>query len=323
MRIASIWAAWALALSTCLSATAQSLLDAPELDARGAYLQEMKAPLSFFKSGRLISFQTAETEPQGQLNFRVAHRFGNIATPGTTYHTLFGLDQVADIWLGLDYGLTDRWQVGIARAKGAGPLNELWTASTKLRLPGDELAGMPIRLAVAANATYSTQTADPFVPGKELSAGPFARRGTYFAQFLAAAVPTERLVVQLAPAWVWRNYVAPGDANGLLFLPLSARLKVSKRFSLTAEYAPLLAASGTEFRGGTTFWKNSVSTWYAPLNLGLEMETGGHVFQISLSNTGGLLENDMLPYNPYAWEKGAFRMGFAILRGFQVGKRRG
>ena len=145
-------------------------------------------------------------------------------------------------------------------------------------------------------------------------------------QLLAAAAPKGRFTFQIAPAFVWRNYTAFNDANGLFFLPISTRFKVSQRFSLTTEYAPLIGSAGSQFRGAPVFWGNGgtgVSSWYAPLNLGLELETGGHVFQISLSNSAGLVENDMLVYNPNNWGNGGFRMGFAIMRAFQLRKQKG
>lgn len=313
----------ALAALSTLSVQAQSLLDEPELNEKTAWLEEMKAPLAFFKSTRLLTLPTVETAPKGQLDTRVAHRFGDAATKGTTYHTLFGLDQASDIWLGVDYGMTDRWQVGLARVKGAGQLHELWSASSKLRLPGDRIGNMPIRLALAGNLTFSTQTANPFSStDKPMNEGPFARRLTYFGQLLAAASPHRNFIVQVAPSWVWRNYTGTTDANGLLFLPVSTRFKVTKRFSITAEYAPMLASTSTGDWDGPVFWKRKDGNWFAPLQLGLEMETGGHVFQISLSNSSGLLENDMLPYSTAQWGNGGFRMGFAIMRGFQLGGKK-
>jgi hypothetical protein len=281
----------------------------------------MKEPLAFFKSQRLINFNTVETVLRGELNTRVAHRFGNAATKGTNVHTLFGLDQARDIWIGADYGITNNLQVGLARVKGAGSLGELWTTSAKLRLPGNTLGNMPIRMAVAGNTTICTQEKDPFVTdGPSLNNSPFARRVSYMGQFLFAAAPTGRLVLQLAPTWVWRNYVGINDANGLLALPISVRLKMNKRFSLTAEYAPLISASSSEYRGGTVFWSGKNSSWYAPLCVAAELETGGHVFQLSLTNSSGLLENDLLAYSTERWNNGGFRMGFAIMRGFQVKK---
>jgi hypothetical protein len=174
-------------------------------------------------------------------------------------------------------------------------------------------------MAIAGNATYSTQIRDPFI-NDSLTKEPFARRGSYMAQFLFAIAPKGRFVFQIAPTYVWRNYVDINDANGLLALPISGRFKVTKRFSLTAEYSPLLSASSTESRGGRVFWKSSNGSWYAPLLVAAELETGGHVFQISLSNSRGMLENDLIPYSGSRWGDGGFRMGFAVMRGFQVMK---
>jgi len=302
------------------SASAQSLLDDAPQDARAARMEFMKAPLSFFKSQRLINFNTSETVPKGELSTRVAHRFGNAATKGTNIHTLFGLDVATDIWIGADYGITDHLQVGLARVKGAGNLGEQWTTSGKLRLPINKLGNLPVRMAFAGNVTASTQEKDPFVTGESLNNSPFARRVSYMGQFIIAVAPKGPLVLQLAPTWVWRNYVGLQDANGLLALPISARVKITKRLSVTAEYAPLLAASSANYRGESVFGKGKNGSWYAPLCVAAEVETGGHVFQLSLTNSSGLLENDLIPYSTQRWGNGGFRLGFAIMRGFQLVK---
>ena len=72
---------------------------------------------SSWKSTYLINFHTSETEKKGVLDFRIAHRFGNIDGLNGGGHTLYGLDQSSNIRFSFDYGLTDDLQVGIGRSK--------------------------------------------------------------------------------------------------------------------------------------------------------------------------------------------------------------
>ena len=313
MRIAKTLIMMLVLLSTAFPATAQSLLDSVSVPISAA------ADIygNTFKSPHLIASPTVETLPRGDLSFRVAHRFGDMATPGTGYHTLFGLDQARDILLALEYGLTDRLSVGIGRAKGDGAFNELWHATLRRRLlvQGVDYAS-PVSVSLYGNMAYSTQRADPFNPENKLEGGPIARRASYVLQAQVARRFAGKFSLQLSPTWLWRNYVSQGDANGLLSLGILTRYSLTKRFSLTAEYFARLAASRPTAQGSSVFWRGAGGQYYAPLSLGLELETGGHVFSISLSNTAGLLENDYLAYNKSNWFDGQFRMGFAIFRVF-------
>ena len=67
---------------------------------------------SAFKAGRVINVQSPQTSGKGEMNFIIAHRFGRISDG---WYDLFGLDN-AQMRMGLDYGLTDQLQVGVARS---------------------------------------------------------------------------------------------------------------------------------------------------------------------------------------------------------------
>ena len=67
---------------------------------------------STFKAGRIINVQSPETSGKGEMNFIIAHRFGRISDGA---YALWGLDN-AQMRMGLDYGITDRLQVGVARS---------------------------------------------------------------------------------------------------------------------------------------------------------------------------------------------------------------
>ncbi len=59
-------------------------------------------------------------------------------------------------------------------------------------------------------------------------------------------------------------------------------------------------------------------TYYDPLTVGVEFNTGGHVFRILFSNSAGFTESQFIPYTNSTWSNGGFRLGFAFGRLFKM-----
>lgn len=85
-------------------------------------------------------------------------------------------------------------------------------------------------------------------------------------------------------------------------------MKLTKRMSINAEYNYL--------RG-----KPIVSTAiYNSLSLGLDMETGDHVFQFVFTNSDGMAAPYYLGKTAGSWRKGDIYFGFHIFRVFNLKK---
>src|SRR4051812_5869507 len=69
-----------------------------------------------FESPRLILSQTTETVRRKNLNFMIIHRFGDFAGKQGGGQYFFGLDAIADVYIGLQYGLTDNLNIQIGRS---------------------------------------------------------------------------------------------------------------------------------------------------------------------------------------------------------------
>ena len=65
-----------------------------------------------FKTNRVINLHSLESTARGVLDIKISHRFGFIN--GGLYE-LFGLDN-ANIRIGADYGITDRFTIGLGRS---------------------------------------------------------------------------------------------------------------------------------------------------------------------------------------------------------------
>jgi len=288
-----------------------------------------------FKTSTVVTAHSVEMCKKHALDFRITHRFGDIAaTNADNIHTLFGFDQAQDIGILFDYGVTDDLTVGTSRMKGAGDLTELWSLNIKYRiLKQTKDFKTPVTITLFGNTVISSElsSGDPstinYFPSNNYHG--FSNRLTYLAQSMIATKATDWLSIQLSPTFLWRNNVAYNDKNGMFALGLLWRAKFNQRMCLIFEYFTPIRKQGVddwEFFPMLRGIKNSSTTTninYPDLEIGLEFETGGHVFHVNFSNTAGILENDFLAYNPHNWLQGQFRLGFDISRTFQLDKKGG
>src|SRR5690606_20033546 len=113
-----------------------------------------------FKSGSLINLKTTETIHRNELDFKVDHRFGDIAGSAGGSKNFFGLDNSSDIRIGLDYGLLDNLTIGIARAKGATEIRQLYEANLKYRFLEQTVDNsVPVSIAFFGSTTVSAMEA--------------------------------------------------------------------------------------------------------------------------------------------------------------------
>ena len=260
-----------------------------------------------FKDSRVISVQSAETLPARKMDFRVSHRFGDLAGSNGGWETFYGLENATDILIGFDYGATDRLTVGLSRSKGAGPLRRLVNGFVKYKLIGQGIeGGAPITFTLLGGASMST--AKRIDDHELLSSFPkTAHRLVYNVQGLIARKFSERFSMQISPGYIHRNYVPQNDENGLFSLGVAARLQLTKVFGLIADTTIPFSSLRTTDQG-----------YYLPLGFGLEVDTGGHVFQLNLTNTTGLEATDYIPNTRSNWADGQFRLGFTISRLFNL-----
>ena len=281
-----------------VKATAQ---DVPAQDDLLALAEADSTGISFtsatFKATRIINGHSVETLPQKELLFLIQHRFGTL---NSGVYNLFGLDQ-STIRLALEYGLTDQVSVGLGRSS----LEKTYDGYLKYKLLRQQgkNGGSPVTAtAFVSTAIKTLEVTDP--EHKDL----FSSRLTYTYQLLLARKFSERLSLQLSPTLVHRNLVAAAaDENDVYALGAGGRYKITKRTSFNAEYFYLLP--------GTT-----ADTFKNALSLGFDIETGGHVFQLHVTNAQGMIEKFFIPETRGAWQNGDIYFGFNISRIFDLNR---
>jgi predicted porin len=251
-----------------------------------------------FKGTKIINFQSVETPGKKVLEFMIQHRFGDINGGANSF---FGLDNGATIRFGLGYGITDRLEVGIGRTS----LEKLVDGYVKYRLMKQTLKkGIPVSITLMG-ATYVTNVQDPDADLNGFDKYHyFSDRITYSFQTVIARKFSDRLSLQINPIYIHYNLVENiTDKNDALAMGLAGRYKFSKRMAVTLEY-------GLKYNSYTN------QTYYNTMGIGWEIETGGHVFQMFVTNSSGIVEPQYMTHTTTSWKDGGVRLGFNISRAF-------
>jgi len=259
-----------------------------------------------FKDTRVINTHSVEVLKQRQFDFRIGHRFGDLLGDRGGWKTFYGLEQAQDILFGFEYGITDQLTVSISRTKGAGPLKQLLNGGLKYRILHQTESEMPVSLTVLGLGTYSTMQKSSN-PDAVNNFSKSAHRLVYGGQVLIARKFSNRFSLQLTPSFIHRNVVPFGDDNNLFSIGLATRIQLTKVFGLLVDATIPFSDLRTSDNG-----------FYAPIGVGLEVDTGGHVFQINFTNATGMMETDYIPYTTSNWGDSEFRLGFTISRIFNL-----
>ena len=251
--------------------------------------------IATFKSGKIINLHTNEHVAVGNLELRISHRFGRL--DGGAYE-LWGLDE-STIRIGLDYGLSDRLAVGVGRNS----YKKIYDGFVKFSIASQKKEGFPISITgISSIAINSSRFVDPNRDNY------FRSRLTYVHQIVLARKFTSRLSLELVPSWVHFNLVSsPSDQSDIPVLAAGGRMKVSKRVSINAEYGYRIQLNNDAA---------NINDFYDSFSVGVDIETGGHVFQLQFTNSLPMFEMGFLTQTNDRWSGGGIHFGFNITREF-------
>jgi opacity protein-like surface antigen len=250
-----------------------------------------------FKSTRIINGHSIERMPEGQLDFRISHRFGELNTGA---YNLWGLDQ-ANIHFSLEYGITDWVMIGVGRGTYEKTYDGFLKFSLLRQSKGER--NMPVSLSWFSSSAINS------LKWEGTGTLNFWERVSYVHQLLIARKFNERFSLELNPTFIHRNMVDTElDPNDTWALGMGARFKLTKRFSLNAEYY-LVVPPINDYRSTKTF---------NPLSIGVDIETGGHVFTIMLTNSLAMIEKGFIGETTGDWGNGGIHLGFNISRVFAL-----
>lgn len=252
---------------------------------------------STFKSSRVINGHSIEMRDAGVLEFLISHRFGRI---NDGVQELFGLDE-SNIRFGLEFGLTEDLNIGVGRSS----FEKQYDGFIKYRFIKQQTGVKNIPISAVIFASIAINTLED-LPDRDLD---FTNRSNYTYQVLLARKFSPNFSVQLTPTLVHKNLVLREiDDNDLYSLGIGARQKISKRVAINAEYFYMLN-------------KPDGLGLYDALAIGVDIETGGHVFQLHITNSRAMIEQGFITETTGDFFDGDIHFGFNISRVFNLSNK--
>ena len=263
-----------------------------ELESLLGPIQEESFVINTFKSTRIVNNHSVEIFSPKQLDLRISHRFGRL---NSGLYELFGLDQ-AKIRIGLEYGLMKNCMIGFGRST----FNKSYDGYLKYVLlkQRDGTKNNPISLV--SLSSFSLNSLKKNQPNY-----PFSGRFSYANQLMIASKINSQLSLQLMPTLIhWNMVESNDDLNTIFVIGAGFRYLISKSISINSEY----------------FYRafHDATNYYNSFSIGLDIETGGHVFQLHLTNSMGMDEANFMTRTLNSWHEGGVHFGFNISREFNL-----
>lgn len=261
--------------------------------------------LSVFKGNRLMNSQTTEQPAKQTMQFIISHRFGRI---GGGYKEFFGLD-ASNIRIGVEYGIIDNLSVGLGRSS----FEKTFDGYLKWRIIRQQKGRWNIPITITAFTSMAIKSNDWADPARHNF---ISSRFFYTYQLIISRKFGDWVSLELLPTLVHRNLVATvKDKNDVFALGAGISVRASRRVRFNAEYYYVFPKQIVSSYNNEKVRNN--------LSIGVDIETGGHVFQISLSNSQGMIEKNFVTETTGNWFPKKFKdfgvqLGFNITRGFII-----
>ena len=254
-------------------------------------IEEPTYASAVFKGLKVINFESTKLVAKKGFNFIVSHRFGTVKKG---FQNLFGLDE-AVTHLNFVYGLSDNINISASRSSN----QKIYEVATKFRLVNQQAGKIPFTVVGYTSVLANTSLETDNLPKLE-----FKHRLSYVAQLLVSRKMNKNLSLILSPTFFHDNYLTDDfQDNSQYGVGFGGRYKLGKRWSLNTEYGMHLN------RSENSLYKN-------PFSIGVDLETGGHVFQLLFTNSQSMNTNGVFGTSTGEWGESDVYFGFNLARSF-------
>ncbi len=255
--------------------------------------KEKELETATFKGLQICNMQSTKMAGKKEWYFLVSHRFGDL-TQG--FENFFGLDD-ANTKIGGIYGICNWFSVSASRHT----YNKIYEVSAKYRFANQAANGFPVTIVGYNTMDINSELKTELYPNLE-----FSDRLAYTTQLLVSRKINDAFSIEMAPIYVHKNLYESGlDQSDLFLLGAGARYKFTKRMSINMEYAAKLNLD-----------EDINSPYQNPLTVGLDIDTGGHIFQLVFSNSQQMNDASFFSNAAGDWTGGSLYFGFNLYRVF-------
>ena len=246
--------------------------------------------ISTFKAIKIVNNQSTKQANNKELYLYVSHRFGSVAEG---INTLFGLD-IANTKIELLYGLSNNFQIGFSRES----LKKTYALNAKYNIT-NQSSKLPINSSLYASYNYNSSLDEDIYPNLSNS-----DRNLFFGQLLLSKSFSDKISLQLSPSFARKGFAETiFEQENNFILGVASSYRITNRLAFNIEYSANLD-------------RPEISPFNDVLSFGIDIETGGHVFQLLFSNTQTIDDVSVMTDAEGSWKDGEIYFGFNILRVF-------
>lgn len=259
---------------------------------------EIGSSLHLFHSSQTANLPTTEILEKGDFLFEISHRFGLISGG---YDELYGFDGPVKMRIALGYGLIDNVMITMGRSSVLDNLD----FAVKYKVMDFDSKTMPSALAINGGMALNSE------PSLKLEALNTNYMQYYFQIVYNVMFLDKKLGIGIVPSVVHNSYIFAGrqglSKKNTLTLGTYYQYHFTRLFSLWAEFNPVLSG-----------YKDSIydhnTSAYTTIAFGTALDTGGHVFNLFITNNSSLNLAQYLVGSDGNTGKDAWRLAFGILR---------
>jgi hypothetical protein len=264
-------------------------------------VQQVRPVEQTFMAPRNINLLTVQNLSKNELHYSIMHTFGFI---NSGYQTLWGIDNGANVRFSFEYGVTDKWSIGIGRSS----FDKIIDATTRYHLL-KQMSDDRIPVSVTLSGGVGVNTSEyAYLENLGLSGYSLVDRVNLYGSALIARKFSNQFSLQLSPGLAHFNRVGiqsrveDPTQTTYVTVGVAARYKITARGALTFQFIPALSGERE----------------YHNFAVGYDVETGGHVFQLFLSTSQALNDSYLFASENGSLADREIRFGFNINRLFSI-----
>lgn len=245
-----------------------------------------------FKGLQICNIQSTKITAKGEWYMVISHRFGDLTLGLDNF---FGLDN-ALTKIGGIYGVTNWLSLGASRHT----YNKLYELTAKYKFADQITNGFPVSIV-----GYNTMDINTALSADQYPNLQAVNRLAYSSQLLMSRKFSEGLSLEVGGVYVHKNLFDESlELEDQYLVAVGGRCKLSKRLSVNLDYAYKVNQLA------------NAPLYQNPLTLGLDIETGGHVFQMVFSNSQPMNDVTVFTNATGNWNGGSLYFGFNMYRVF-------
>ena len=262
--------------------------------------ENVQIKLELFHSTQAANFSTTESLMKGNWMYEISHRFLPSINDGID--ALYGFDGPARIRFALGYGITDNLMVSFGRSNSTDNY-DLQFKQTLLELDNEIL---PSVVAILGGIAVNTEVPKSI----DRSKGDSDNIQFYTQLIYNAMLFDKKLGIGIVPSYLYNSFIYAVDKQYSFTVGTYIQYYFNRIWSLWIEHNAIVAGYQGRIR------LDEIGKSYNSFTFGAAIETGGHIFNIMLTNNARLNLSQYLVGADRSASSNEWRLGFGIIRYF-------